>query len=271
MIPLLAVLMMSTVAIAPVFAPATWPNLPSTHVHLTVVYGSSSYFVATLSGVPAGYDVHNQNYPCWCVDRSVTMTRSVSHSVYLYSSLSGALPAPISSIHWDAINYILNHKQGSMTQIQEAIWHFTNNFSPSASHTAAWAMINAAEANEGYVPGPGGILAVICYNQAGAAHVQNTIIELRVPTQGEGLSPGYWKHNVAVYCGTSRGSFSGDPHITAAQLDAYEAWIRANIPGQSGFTLEWANSRFQNVAYKSQWLTIANWFNAAAGLQPYSG
>jgi len=42
---------------------AAWPNLPSTAVQLTVVDGTTSYFISTLSGVPAGFDVHNGVYP----------------------------------------------------------------------------------------------------------------------------------------------------------------------------------------------------------------
>jgi hypothetical protein len=81
-----------------------------------------------------------------------------------------------------------------------------------------------------------------------------------------GLSPGYWKHNVKVYCG-GPGSYSGDPHETAASMEYYASIIASSHPG---FTLEWANERFQNNAYKSMWLTIANWFNAAADRLPYS-
>jgi hypothetical protein len=81
-----------------------------------------------------------------------------------------------------------------------------------------------------------------------------------------GLSPGYWKHNVKVYCG-GPGSYSGDPHETLASMEYYESIIASSHPG---FTLEKANEIFQNNAYKSMWLTIANWFNAAADRLPYS-
>jgi len=82
-----------------------------------------------------------------------------------------------------------------------------------------------------------------------------------------GRSPGYWKHNVNVYCG-GPGSYSGDPKETASSMEYYEARIAALHPG---FTLEWANERFQDNQYKSMWLTIANWFNRAAGRSPYRG
>lgn len=81
------------------------------------------------------------------------------------------------------------------------------------------------------------------------------------------LSPGYWKHNVKVYCG-GPGHYSGDPHETSATMESYEASIAINHPG---FTLEWANEQFQDNTYKDMWLTIANWFNTASGRAQYSG
>jgi len=187
------------------------------------------------------------------------MIRSVSHNVILYSSLSP--PPVVSGINRGAGNYILNHKQGSMMDVQEAIWHFTDAFSPISA--TAQAMVDAANANPSYDPMTGTVLAVICLpqNDRGA---QNSIIELSVP--GLGLSPGYWKHNVNVYNG-GHGSYSGDPHITPTQLEAYAAYIAANF--HPGFTLAEAQQLFQDNHQKAQWLTIANWFNVAAGLLPY--
>jgi hypothetical protein len=83
-----------------------------------------------------------------------------------------------------------------------------------------------------------------------------------------GLSPGYWKHNVKVYCG-GPGSYSGDPHETAATMVGYETYIKAHF--YSGFSLALANMAFQDNQYKGYWLMLANWFNAAAGRLPYSG
>jgi hypothetical protein len=81
-----------------------------------------------------------------------------------------------------------------------------------------------------------------------------------------GLSPGYWKHNVRVYV-EGIGSYSGDyPKMTAELLEEYEAEIQVRHPS---FTLEWANEMFQDNANKDMWLTIANWFNHAAGRSSY--
>ena len=153
-----------------------WPSLPSIQIQLTVVDGTESYFMSTLSGVPAGFDVYDGVYPGWCVDRSVTMVRNVSHNVKLYSSLSP--PVALSSINWIAINYILNHKQGTMMDIQNAIWHFTDNYTPPGGFSAdAQAMIDAADAHPSYDPNTGQILAIICLPQRDP-HAQNSIIEL---------------------------------------------------------------------------------------------
>jgi hypothetical protein len=54
---------------------ATWPNLPTSTVQLTVIDGTNSYFIATLSSVPTGYSVHNGIYPAWCIDNTEYMAR----------------------------------------------------------------------------------------------------------------------------------------------------------------------------------------------------
>lgn len=252
-------LLLSSAALLVTVKAAPWPNLPSTAVQLTVVDGTTSYFVSTLSGVPAGFDVTNGVYPGWCVDTSTTMIRSVSHDVILYSSLSP--PSALSGINWIAINYILNHKQGTMMDVQEAIWYFSDGISPGSA--AAQAMVDAANANPSYDPTTGAVLAVICLPQDDPG-AQISIIELlRQP----GLSPGYWKHNVKVYNG-GPGHYSGDPHETDETMETYAAYIVSNF--DPSFTLEYANEMFQNNANKGTWLTIANWFNAASGRAPYN-
>ena len=141
----------------------------------------SGYFNSSLTGTPSGYLIQNGTYSGWCVDKSTVMIRGVTHNITLYSRLNSTLPPSIASFNWNAINYILNHKQGTMQQIQDAIWYFAPDQQlPPTNEADAYAMINAALANPQYMPIHGNILAVIAYSGSQAG-VQNTILEYPVP------------------------------------------------------------------------------------------
>jgi hypothetical protein len=226
----------------------------------------------TLSNVPPGFDVKNGLYPGWCVDGSIIMARGDPHNVLLYSSLTP--PSSMEDIDWAAINYILNHKQGAMIDVQDAIWCITGDKITSEVSSIAQDMANEAQ-NTACNPAEGAILAVICLPQEDLC-AQPTIIEL----SRCGLSPGYWKHNVKV-CNGGPGHYSGTPaHESDQTMESYASAILAagypsiptGVDTPQDF-LQWANMRFQDNAYKKadpSWLEIANWFNAAAGLTPYS-
>jgi len=155
-------------------------NLPSTIVRIEVFNGTKSYFLTKLLDVPEGYDVTNGTYLGWCIDTRAEMTRSpATHPVKLYSSLNP--PGDLANKSWDMVNYILNHKRGNATDIQQAIWYFINldtAYTPTSE--VAWEIINDALANgEGYVPSYGEKIAVICYPQyVLPSEVQVSIIEV---------------------------------------------------------------------------------------------
>lgn len=89
---------------------------------------------------------------------------------------------------------------------------------------------------------------------------------------GPGYSPGYWKHQLKVM-------FNGRGHMQedVADMEAYAAYIDDHIDtgdiemldGFPGFELEDAYLAFTDTSYNHMWTTIANWFNEAAGLEPY--
>lgn len=155
--------------------------LPSGQITMQVVNGTESYFVTTLYDVSPGYNVTNQTYLGWCVDRTATMARDTQFPATLYSSLS--LTGNLANENWTMVNYILNNKKGTnLTQTQDAIWYFINLGDPIIVHpdeTDAWAMINDAIANgTGFIPGNGQIVAVVCEPQTGfPQNVQISIIE----------------------------------------------------------------------------------------------
>lgn len=160
-------------------------NLPSTPVVMEVSNGTASYFNTALSDVPSGYDVTNGTYLGWCIDTSTNMARSpATHEVTLYSSLNP--PGNLTSEKWGMVNYILNHKQGTAGDIQQAIWYFIDidgNYTPTSP--VAWTIVNDTLANgTSFVPAYGQIIAVICFPEVvlpGSPSVQVSIIELANP------------------------------------------------------------------------------------------
>ncbi len=159
---------------------------------LTVIDGTSSYYISNLADVTVNNSlipIPNGTYAGWCIDKSVTMIRNEAHNVILYSTINSTLPNDIGRYNRGVVNYVLNHKQGTMQQIQEAIWYFTADpSSPSLNETSTWNMINAAIANPNYVPGKGDIMAIIAYSghpsgshASSSTGIQNTILEYRIP------------------------------------------------------------------------------------------
>ena len=284
-IALLTVLMLSGILMTYAFA-APFPNLPATEVTLNQ-NNLTPYdypFVSQLSNVPGGYDVSNGIYTGWCLDLVGTVTRGVDYQVLLYSSLSLSLPAPFGSFPWDMINYVLNHKLGTGTDISQAIWYFVNGNAwptgaqlpgypfPLPPSTLAQAMVTDALANgSGFVPGPGEIVAVICAPTD--VNAQDTIIELTVPGLGPGLTPGFWKHNVGVYLGLANGNYSDPVNSPVVSKNTMGAWLYGLDSNHGGplnlLALFNAMSTVGGgAAGAATRNNAANVFNALAGLAP---
>jgi len=167
--------------------------LPSIPITMEAFDDTHSYFNISLSNVPSGYNVINRVYPGWCVDRTRNMTRSPAlHQARLYSSLNPP-GGELASQNWTMVNYILNHKQGNASDIQDAIWYFVNfntgGYYLPPTNVTAWAMVNDALANgTGFVPGTGKIVSIILSPVVilpPNTDVQITVIEIRVPLFGD--------------------------------------------------------------------------------------
>jgi hypothetical protein len=188
-IGLIAIAFGSSFTISHVHAVYSQLNLPSNLIKMEVFNGTETYFETHLSNIPSGYDVANGTYPGWCVDTAAPMARSPAiHEIVLYSSTNP--PGKLATQRWDMVNYILNHKQGEMADIQQAIWYFINmvgNYSPSRAN--AMTIVNDALANgNGFVPQTGEITAVICVPVVllpEPLFVQISIIELLDPVVPE--------------------------------------------------------------------------------------
>ena len=174
-------------------------NLPTDFVTITVVDGTISYFKSTLSNVPLGYDVTNGDYLGWCVQTGPTLVRGVPHQVRLYSSYDPAMPASFVNPNWDKVNYVLNHKIGTVTQIQNVIWYFIEGRAVSDPNEIA--MRDAANTyGTGFYPVAGEVIAVLV---DGTTINQRSIIEVMIPEEYEGLTPGFWKNHENQWQGYS--------------------------------------------------------------------
>jgi hypothetical protein len=216
-ISVFAFLILSGVLITTVSAMVWSPSLPTdlvtlkiTNPYTTPLCPDSYPFIIDLTDVGMGLDITDGTYTGWCVDIDHGITRGVEYEVMLYSSYD--ISAPIPPENWNAINYIINNKQGTGCDVQAAIWYFINGgaywwivgdpFVPSES-TAVQNMVEAAIANSGtYEPGVGDKLAIVCVPlETYEPPVQSVIIELEIPGESEGLTPGFWKNHPNCWVG----------------------------------------------------------------------
>jgi chitodextrinase len=163
-------------------------RLPSTIITLTPDHDSTQvWFNFTLTGVPSGYDVTDDVYPGWCVDKYNVMDINTNHRVTLKSCYADDLSNNFKDIDWEKINYIINHRQGKLKHtVQYAMWYFTDGIIPT-DYPGAWPIINDTKNNSaGYIPGNGDILAIAI---EGESKIQLAFLELAIPipNQFEGL------------------------------------------------------------------------------------
>jgi len=219
---IVAVLLASVFLLAPVKA-STFPSLPATPVTLEINPGPTQWSAfITLSDVPGGYDVTNSppTYTGWCAHLINFISYGQPYSTTLISSLG--LPTP-----WDKVNYILNNKAGSGLEIQVAIWlllGFTPIEITSRGYTItanAQNMYDDANNNGGgFIPTAGQLVAVKCENEG---DVQDLFIELEIPGEYEGLTPGFWKTHPELWTG-----YSTDQTF----YDVFEVYITINAKGK---------------------------------------
>lgn len=242
---------------------SAFPNLPSAPVTMNVADGSTSYFVITLSDVPAGYDVSNGAYPGWCLHRGKTMSRGVPLTVTLYSSLDPPESWPPKP--WNQVNYILNNKQGTVADIQQAIWHLMGYWNFENLTPTAQVLVNEANSHSDFVPTYGQIVGVICF--PADENEQVALIEVVVPPLESGYTPGFWKHNIGVALGYNRGAYSAfrdGTKLNEAMLQGYATTV--------GVTLEEAYEALTAHGFRGANVIradMANAFNEAAGYGPF--
>jgi hypothetical protein len=179
--------------------------LPEEQVNADHVWlsGRTSEYDLKLSGIGKGFDISNGNYPGWCLEDNMQDNMS---KVILYSSYDPDLPEDIKyyrdpslpkgalgeAIPWDKLNYLLNHKRGSRSEVGGAIFMLIwgkNLYFPTTRTTVA--LYEESEANgAGFVPQTGQTIAIILYQDGLGDDIlpddrdrkyQDTIIEFPLP------------------------------------------------------------------------------------------
>jgi len=162
----------------------------------------------TLSGVPVGYDVSDGTYVGWCSEDNFQPDAGPGLSTVLYDSTDtpAALPPTYQGVPWNKVNYLLNHKLGTLQEIQAALWIIMNTDASSPTFPTTptvTAMVTDADTFGGaFVPSYGQVVAVIIYADGLGAYgaspdnFQDTLIEVQVPRMaGCTLTLGYWKNH----------------------------------------------------------------------------
>jgi hypothetical protein len=183
-------------------------DLPGYEINMNQIHpATNAFFNVWFSGITGDYDVENGvHYDGWCIDHDTPLPTSNTYSVMLYSSYCPPPKFTVDSrgntVNWGKINHIINHKIGSVNDIQAAIRYFVNfgdnDNVPGPDNQANYeSMINNAYSS--YVPGAGDVVAVIVDTNPDMEMVpehpyQYLIVEIPVPETFEGLTPGFWKN-----------------------------------------------------------------------------
>jgi hypothetical protein len=165
-------------------------GFPATAAYSDWLSGNNSTLDISLYNIPDEAGLPNGVYAGWCIQPRITGLLHGEQAV-IYSSLAENLPPDLMDLPWDKINYVLNHKvrgEGKtdlefFKDVQTAIWLLVGDTEPEFGVSPeAQEMIDAANANAGFTPGNGDLVALIVYSdgmsQKRSDFVQEVIIEV---------------------------------------------------------------------------------------------
>ena len=98
-------------------------QLPTNSISFSGHESAVSFAAITLSQAPLGYDATNGTYFGWCINYDDPISYGQVYPGKLFSSVSTNLPPMLRALARDKVNYILNHKQGTFEDVQNAVWH----------------------------------------------------------------------------------------------------------------------------------------------------
>lgn len=153
-------------------------KIPEYPVTMYLKNGQQSRFELFFLDVRYDYDlVDFETYHAWCLQKSKKIRRNAMHRVQLYNCYDENIPEQFKNTEWNRINYIINHKNGSKSAIQEAIWALADKADRAVSQEAARILEEAAREGKNFRPSEGDLLAIICYPE----EKQPVFIEYLIP------------------------------------------------------------------------------------------
>jgi len=155
----------------------------------------NGYFTFTLTGVGSGFGITNQSYAAWCgAWHNSSLQQNGTPGAPVYNTYSSSFPSGFGPIvagnNMNMVNYILNNKQGTVQDVQDAIWLVMTGNTAAPASTTAQAMATAAVAHGTYIPNGGGVTAVFYAfgpnplatdSTTSATQLQSVLLEVPVP------------------------------------------------------------------------------------------
>ncbi len=155
-------------------------TIPQGPVHMFLKRGEQSRFELFFLDVKYGYDLRDfEFYNAWCLEKDKRIRTYALHQVRLYRHDDPDLPPKFKAMPWDQIHYLINHRDGAKTVIQDAIWYLADHHQHHRplSPEARQLIEQAALRGRGFRPAEGQLAAIICL----VAGQQTVFIEVALP------------------------------------------------------------------------------------------
>ncbi len=255
---LASVLMLSMFLLSPAAAQIT---LPATATVTAISAGPPPVQISiTVSDLSA--DLKTGTYTGYCIELGSEVS-ALPFSATVVDTYNAGSP-------WNEINWLLNNYPDSL-DLQKAIWLLQGN-SWAFLISQGWGpqtqtvddIVTAAQAHSGFLPSDGQYIGVRLENDG-----QDLLIKVQIPGN-PGLTPGFWKNNLAVYLGLANGNRgysnpTGSPTVTKATMEAFFDSLAGQYDLPQLYRdlcpqLDGTTAQIRNDA--------ANIFNVEAGLSP---